>query len=96
MKLVKAITAHGETVTEITLRTPTGDDVMELGFPFLVSDGGTVPIASKIGRYIVKLAGIPMSSVKQLDAQDMMLAAAEVIGFFGASEPEETTAAPKH
>lgn len=95
MKLTKSIKAHGEELTEITMRKPTGEEIMELGFPFSVADGDVTPKAKVVGRYIVKLAAIPLSSVGQISPEDFMSATAEVIGFFGASAEEETPEAPK-
>lgn len=85
--LAKPIKAHGKEVEELVLREPTTKDQMEIGQPFLiiVGDGETgIRIQQKtIGQYIVRLAGIPMSSVEQLDRRDFAGLQAVVLGFFG-------------
>lgn len=94
--LKKPITAHAEEVREITLRVPTAEDVMAEGFPTLMrpgEDGKSVAVevrANVVGRYICRLGGIPMSSVKQLGLSDLQACTNEVMGFFGEGA-EETT-----
>ena len=83
------IQAHGEEVSEITLREPTTEGIIEIGLPTLMvvsEDGsvGGVEVRQKvIARYIMKLAAIPMSSVKALSVADFSTAQAGVMGFFG-------------
>lgn len=89
MKLSKAITAHGESVSEINFRAPTVEDITRIGFPFSADDdGGTTPNAKLVAQYIVRLAAIPLSSVNQLQPTDFMKATGEVLGFFGNSAEE--------
>jgi hypothetical protein len=93
--LEKAIQAHDKDLTELVLREPTVKDTMELGQPFLiiVGDGDTgIRIQQKVvGQYIVRLAGIPMSSVHSLTLQDFSKAQAAVLGFFGAGDAEQSS-----
>lgn len=86
--LTRAITAHGEQLTELTLREPTTEDVMEVGHPFLIhaTDSGDakIEIRSKvIATYVSRLAGVPLSSVKTMALSDFSTAQAVVMGFFG-------------
>lgn len=96
VKLSKPIQAHGEEVREITLRPPLAKDVMEIGSPQLLlpgSDGASVAIevrAKLIGQYIVRLAGIPLSSVQSMDLPDFMRCQGEIMGFFGNGAETET------
>ena len=89
--LVKEITAHGEKVSELTLREPDGEDLMEIGYPYIVvqSDvgGQGVELRPKVvARYVSKLAKIPMSSVKQIGLADLQKLQGVVMGFFGQEE----------
>lgn len=97
--LKKPIKAHGEEVSELTLRAPLTKDIIELGLPNLivVSDAGPgVEIRTKvIARYISRLAAVPMGSVEALDPSDFNDLTAVVMGFFGQSDGEETSAPPK-
>ncbi len=89
VKLAKPITAHGEEVSEITLRQPTPDDVMQIGSPSLLipsADGESVGIeirAKVIGQYIMRLGSVPLSSVKAMSIGDFQRCQGVIMGFFG-------------
>ena len=88
LKLSKPIEAHGNECKELQLREPTVEDVMEIGYPYLVlmqegQDTGVEIRPKVIVRYISKLAAIPMSAAKSISLQDLTKAQAEIMGFFG-------------
>lgn len=84
--LTKPVTAHGQTLTQLELSEPTAEDIMELGYPFLVHQGGSIELRPKVvGQYVVRLAKVPMPTVKQLSISDLQACTAEVMGFFGES-----------
>ncbi|MGY6129103.1 phage tail assembly protein (plasmid) [Paraburkholderia strydomiana] len=93
--LSKPVTAHGEEVMELDMREPTAEDVMELGFPYLVvqsDDGQGVELRPKVaGRYISRLAKVPMSSVKQLTVGDLSKFQGLIMGFFGQGDEAAST-----
>lgn len=97
IKLSKAITAHGDEVSEITLREPTTKDIIELGLPTLIIPGDDgqstgVEIRQKVvARYVSRLAAIPMGSVEALSVKDFSLCTAAVMGFFGSGDGEAAT-----
>ena len=83
LKLNKPIRAHGEDIHVLELREPTGKDVRELGFPYMVSgDGGVRMDAGGISKYISRLAGIPPSSVDEMLPADLNAISWEVVSFF--------------
>jgi len=89
--LTKPIPAHGEEISSLTLRDPSSEDVMDLGYPFLVQvgDSGTTGLEMRpkvVARYVSKLGQIPLSSVGKLDIPDLMKCQAAVMGFFGELE----------
>lgn len=94
VSLSKPITAHGEEVSSLTLREPTAADVMEIGQPTLMipsADGNSVGVevrAAVIGRYVMKLAGIPLSSVKALCPADFNKCQGAVMDFLTAGDGE--------
>lgn len=95
--LAKEITAHGEKVKELVLREPEGDDLMEIGYPYIVVQSDTggqgVELRPKVvARYVSKLAKIPMSSVKQIGLADLQKLQGVVMGFFGQEEAATTSA----
>lgn len=83
------IQAHGEEVTELELREPTGEDVIALGYPYLIIIGGdddsqAMEIRPKvIARYVAKLAGIPPSAINKVTPADFSRLTGAVMGFFG-------------
>lgn len=87
IKLTKPIKAHGEEVTELELKEPTGRDVQDIGFPYLIlmtGDDQALQVQVKtVGKYVSKLAGIPPSSVDQLSAGDLSTLTGAVMSFFG-------------
>ncbi len=90
VQLSKPISAHGEEVTSLTLREPTGKDVKECGVPFGIEGGGVVLQPAPAAKLISRLAGIPSSSVDALSAPDFLTLANTVIGFFSSSREAQT------
>lgn len=91
IKLSKPVKAHGEEVSELTLREPTTKDVRELGFPYAVAlseQNRIVFDAAVVAKYLVKLAGVPLSSIDQLSLPDFQALQGVVQGFFGHSEAD--------
>ena len=74
------IEAHGERLVALTLRPLTVADIVEL--PMDVMNKAKVEPAV-INDYLVRLAGIPPSSVKQLDPGDWFELMMVVVSFFG-------------
>lgn len=96
--LSKPIQAHGEELHELVLREPTAEDVMEEGYPYIVvpAQGGGQGIQLQpavVGRYAMRLAKIPMSSVKKLGVDDIQRLQVAIMGFFGmaAQEADESS-----
>jgi hypothetical protein len=70
--LGEPIRAHGQAVSQLTLRPMTGKDIRVCGVPYRVGNNGEEGIvdARAVSMMISELAGIPMSSVDQLGAVD--------------------------
>lgn len=94
VKLSQHITAHGQELSEITLREPTTKDVIELGLPTLIipsEDGKSAGVEVRqrvVARYIMKLAAIPLGAVESLSMHDFSTCTAAVMGFFGQGDGE--------
>lgn len=91
--LAKPIKAHGEEgITELELADPDTKLVMELGYPYLViensGDAGVQMQPKVAGRYISRLAKIPMTSVEQLAIADLQSMQGWLMNFFGEGETE--------
>lgn len=82
--LAAPINAHGGQLTELTLRRPTPQEARNIKtLPYSLSDS-MQPVADieSASKYIAVCAGIPPSSVNQLDLFDLNTLVWMVIGFF--------------
>src|SRR5471032_709475 len=94
VKLQVAIEAHGEPLTELTLRRPTVQEVRAIkALPYRIDKNEEVSLDMDVtAKYIAICAGIPPSSVNQLDLSDLNNLSWAVAGFFmsAASTPSPT------
>lgn len=86
--LSNPIKVGDEEVSQLELREPTGADLDDLGYPYLVmvgdGEGERIELRPKVaGRYISRLAGIPPSAVAKISIADRQLLQGVVMGFFG-------------
>jgi len=94
LQLIKPITAHGEEVSELTLRDIVTKDIMEVGLPTLMipsADGTSVGVEIRqkvIAQYVIRMAKIPRSSVESLHPADWGKCQEWCMGFFGMSDGE--------
>ncbi|WP_127958099.1 phage tail assembly protein [Serratia microhaemolytica] len=83
LTLSKAIMAHGEEITEIELREPTGKDVRDLGYPYqLNADESVRLISGVVCKYLSTLGGIPPSAVDAMSPSDLNTGGWLIAGFF--------------
>lgn len=84
IKLSSPIEAHGEQVTELTLRRPTVQEVRAIkSLPYKIDKTEDVSLDMDVAaKYIAVCAGIPPSSVNQLDLADLNGLSWAVAGFF--------------
>ena len=101
--LTRAVIAYGQEISRLMLRKPTSGDLIDLGQPMRLLPGiGTDETAidvrmNVVAQYIVRLAAVPMSTVRSLELADLSAATQKVLGFFGdgntpADAPASTTA----
>ncbi|MCS4258733.1 tail assembly chaperone E/41/14-like protein [Pseudomonas protegens] len=94
IKLQAPIEAHGETLAELTLRRPTVQEVRAIkALPYKIDKSEEVGLDMDIAaKYIAVCAGIPPSSVNQLDLVDLNALSWAVASFFmtAASTPSTT------
>ncbi|NUT73525.1 phage tail assembly protein [Pseudomonas sp. C1C7] len=94
VKLQVAIEAHGESVTELTMRRPTVQEVRAIkALPYKIDKNEEVSLDMDVAaKYIAVCAGIPPSSVNQLDLADLNSLSWAVASFFmsAASTPSAT------
>ncbi|MBF4207515.1 phage tail assembly protein [Pseudomonas donghuensis] len=87
------IQAHAEELKELTLRRPTVQEARAIKLlPYNMGESG-YPVADieTASKYIAVCAGIPPSSVNQLDLSDLNTLAWMVIGFFMAPASAQPT-----
>lgn len=94
VKLKVAIEAHDESVSTLTLRRPTVQEVRAIkALPYKIGKDEEVTLDMDVSaKYIAVCAGIPPSSVNQLDLADLNDLSWMVAGFFmsAASTPSKT------
>lgn len=81
--LTKPLQVADESLHVIDLREPTVDDIVKIGYPFLVVDGGIAIQPAIALQYIAKLSGNPPSAIKSLSIADFSRLQTAVMGFFG-------------
>jgi Phage tail assembly chaperone proteins, E, or 41 or 14 len=73
-KLMKPITAHGQTYSELTFREPTAEDIERVGLPCTIKVGvEEFEIKHDAKAWLAmmsNLATVPPSSIRQLDPRD--------------------------
>lgn len=88
--LRKPIRAYGEDVAHLEMRAATSADARALkALPYSIDSDESVNLNLEVcARYISRLCNIPMSSVDQLDLNDLNNLSWQVAGFFfgGGSE----------
>ncbi|MBM6634621.1 phage tail assembly protein [Leclercia adecarboxylata] len=83
MLLNQPVNAHGETISVLEFKEPTGKDVRELGYPYQMNQDESIKLqAHIIAKYIVRLASVPLSTVDQMSPGDLNTAGWLVAGFF--------------
>ncbi len=61
MVLNHPVSAHGETISVLEFKEPTGKDVRELGYPYQMNQDESIKLqAHIIAKYIVRLAEVLM------------------------------------
>lgn len=80
--LSKPVQAHGQDVSALTLREPTGKDLRTAGLPYKLGADGSIAIdAANMAKMIAQLAAVPPSTVDALAAPDWNAVAMVVLGF---------------
>lgn len=82
--LAAPIDAHGETITELTLRRPTVAEARAIkSLPYKIDKNEDVSLDLDVAaKFIAVCAGVPPSSVNQLDLADLNSMAWVIAGFF--------------
>ena len=93
-KLSRPIKAHGEEVTELSIRRPTTQEARAIKLlPYTLGESGH-PVADLevAAKYLAVCAAIPAGSVNELDLSDLNTLAWMIVGFFlNPASPVPTT-----
>ena len=83
-KLTKAIKHGEEEITTITLREPSIDEILKIGYPYNLDpeSGAVVHNPMVILKYLSALTALPPSTIKQLSISDFDALRWTVVGFF--------------
>ncbi|MET3996000.1 hypothetical protein ABID65_007672 [Bradyrhizobium sp. S3.9.2] len=80
------VQAHGEMLSKITFRRPTGKDIMAIGddYPIHIdwATGQVRPNPPAMGQMMSLLAAVPPSTIQSMDAEDWSTCAHALMGFF--------------
>lgn len=86
LPLRKKVNAHGDLVSELTFREPTGGDFERVGNPVILSifEANPKPIydAPVMTAMMSHLAGVPTSTIRALDPRDWQNGALMLFNFF--------------
>ncbi|UGY13740.1 phage tail assembly protein [Bradyrhizobium septentrionale] len=84
--LDKQVVAHGEKISELVFREPTGADIEAAGVPATIDFSVDPPRIAfnqrEMSAMMVQLAGVPPSTIKNLSSQDWINAAWRLSRFF--------------
>ena len=93
-KLSRPIKAHGEEVTELSIRRPTTQEARAIKLlPYTLGETGH-PVADLevAAKYLAVCAAIPAGAVNELDLSDLNTLAWMIVGFFlNPASPVPTT-----
>lgn len=89
VRLSRPIQAHGEEVTELTLREPTIGDLDGVQVT-ITGDGCTIDLGA-VARVAAGMAGVPPSAVRAISIRDLPALARPVFDFLGESLPISTS-----
>lgn len=88
--LKKPIEAHGQQLAVLNLAEPSGQHVVQLGEPFvLTADGGIRELPAITINYIVKLGKIPRNAAEALAPGDRKAVFLKLLPFLMPEEPQE-------
>jgi hypothetical protein len=86
IELNTPVMAHGEMISKITFRRPTGGDIMQMegGFPVSINwqTGVVSPNPPVMGQMMVLLAAVPPTTIRAMDAEDWSTCAHALMSFF--------------
>jgi hypothetical protein len=78
--------AYGDKIKQLKFRRPTGGDMMAMGegYPIVINYqlGQVLPNPAVMGPLMSLLGNVPLSTIKELDAEDWSSAAFKLVGFF--------------
>lgn len=82
LPLRRPVDAHGEKLSELTFREPTGGDIEICGNPLTVAPDGMKFDTAAMGAMMSQLALVPPSTIKKLHPKDWMNGAFMIAHFF--------------
>lgn len=86
LELTRPVEAHGQQMTKLTFREPTGRDLLTIGNPVIFDPISTPPKIihdeRRMNEMMSALAGVPPSSILALTPQDWITCAWGLTRFF--------------
>lgn len=95
LHLSRPVRAHGEEITTLTFREPTGADAWECGMPIKFSAENEVIVSMPAMMSLAsRLAAVPLSTLKSMPLSDVMNCVGIITGFLASStetEPDQSS-----
>jgi hypothetical protein len=92
IKLSRPLVIIDQPVTSLTLREPTGRDIVASGYPLKFSgEGGTEVHADAMSKLIARIGNVPVRAMEAMPATDWQACCLEVMGFFALPASLETS-----
>jgi len=83
MALRKPIPAHGEDISTLEIREPTGGDIISIGVIAVINDDGNMSFdMAKSARMLSRLSSVPVSSIERMAPNDLISATWIIAPFF--------------
>ncbi len=92
VKLTRPVVNIDQTITSVTLRQPTGRDLVACGYPLkFTAEGGTEVDAASMHKLIGRIGNISNLAMDNLPAADWQACCLECMGFFAIPASQEAS-----
>lgn len=91
LRLSRPVQAHGELVTELHFREPTGNDAWECGLPIKWSQDNEMVLGMpSMMQLASRMAAVPLSTLKAMPLSDLMKVVGVITSFLGGPDAAAT------
>lgn len=92
VKLTRPLIIIDQPVTSLTLREPTGKDIVASGYPLkFTAEGGTEVDAAAMSKLIARIGNVPIRAMEAIPGADWQSCCLVTMGFFAPPESQEVS-----